>query len=233
MGPSYIYLYLTAMRDETMTATFAYAKIEECVNHLRELREATSHLFDGENDEESTTVAALGNEDFLEISDVEEDLAAAIEAFLSAQARLSLFVSPSPVAKVRSRAEERAAVLRNRLGLGNDDDLGDRGLRNAWMHIDESIDAFVFEKGSSPDLVVRHVGVASQDSQRVLRLIDPSGLRVWLLGKEYSLREMGDWVDALERRLGIALQTVEEEMVESPLPVVRETNPAQGRREAP
>ena len=229
MGPSYIHLYLTAMRDEAMTATFAYAKIEEYVNRLRELREATSHLFDEENDEDSTIVAALENEDFLEISEVEEDLAAAIEAFLSAQARLSLFVSPSPVARVRSRAEERAAILRDRLGLKTDDDLGDRGLRNAWMHIDESIDTFLFERGSSADLVVRHVGVASPGSQRVLRLIDPSGLRVWLLGKEYSLREISDWVDRLEGRLGMALQTVEEEMVESPLPLVRETDHHEAR----
>jgi hypothetical protein len=211
MGPTYAYLYLTAMRDEANTATFAYVRIEEFVDRLRELGEATKHLFTEDDEEDIDVITALGNEDFLEIPDVEEDLAAAIEAFLSAQTRLSLFVSPSPVAKVRARAEQRAAALRARLGLNTDDDLGDRDLRNAWMHIDESIDAYLFEKATAADLIVRQVGVA-EDRQRVLRLIDPSGFKVSMLGVEYSLRDMHDWVSDIDRRLALALQTLEAEL---------------------
>jgi hypothetical protein len=199
------------MRDEAMTSTFAYARIEQCVNRLRELRDSTDHLFtdDGEDQE---IIDALGNEDFLEISEVEEDLAAAIEAFLSAQTRLSLFISPSPAAKVRARAEQRAESLRARLGLKKQDDLGDRGLRNAWMHVDESMDAYVFEKASAADLIIRHVGKVAKDRQQILRLIDPSGLKVWMLGEHYSLREIYDWVDDIDRRLGGALQILEKEL---------------------
>lgn len=212
MSPEYVHLYLRAMRDEAMTATFAYNRIEQCVHRLEELRDATDHLFTEDGDEDEEILGALENEDFWEISDVEEDLAAAIEAFLSAQARLSLFVAPSPAARVRARVDQRAAILRMRLGLREGDDLGDRGLRNAWMHIDESIDAFVFEKAAEANLVIRHVGSPSDARKRVLRLIDPSGLKVWMLGEEYSLREISDWVDEIERRLALAMQKVEEEM---------------------
>jgi hypothetical protein len=212
MGPNYVYLYLTAMRDEAMTASHAYSRIEECVHKLSDVREATAYLFTEDGDEDAELAVALENDDFLEIADVEEDMAAAIEAFLSAQARLSLFISPSPVAKVRSRAQQRAAALRARLRLTEKDDLGDRGLRNAWMHIDESIDSYVFEKASAPNLIVRHVGIADKGRKRVLRLIDPSGLNVWLLGEEYSLRELYDWIDDLNSRLDAALQDVEHEL---------------------
>jgi hypothetical protein len=213
VGPEYIYLYLTAMRDEAMTATFAYARIEERVHRLRELREATAHLFTDEGDFDEELARALNNEEFYEMEDVEEDLAAAIEAFLSAQTRLSLFIAPSPGARERARANTRAAVLCTRLGLKKGDDLGDRGLRNAWMHIDESLDAFLFERAESADLVVRHVGTAAKSERnRVLRLIDPSGLKVWLLGQEYSLLEIHEWVNDIDRRLGIALQEVEAEL---------------------
>ena len=212
MGPNYLHLYLTAMRDEAMTATFAYSRIEECVHQLDGLREQTAHLFTEEGDEDAEMAAALENDDFLQITDVEEDLAAAIETFLSAHGRLSLFVSPSPVAKMSSRAHGRAAALRAALGLTGKEDLGDRGLRNAWMHIDESIDEYVFEKAAVPDLIVRHVGIVEKGRQRILRLIDPSGLKVWLLGEEFSLREMYDWVDDVDHRLGLALQDVEQQL---------------------
>lgn len=212
MGPEYLHLYLTAMRDEAMTATFAYEKIAQSVEQLRDLREATDHLFTEEGDEDEEILAALDDEDFLAIADVEEDLAAAIEAFLSAQARLSLFLAPSPSARVPARAEERAAILRAQLGLNENDDLGDRGLRNRWMHIDESIDTFVFERAAAPNLIVRHVGAAEKGRDRILRLIEPSGLGVWMLGERYSLREIYDWVDRIDRSLALALQGVEREL---------------------
>jgi hypothetical protein len=214
VGPTYIFLYLTAMQDEAMTATFAYARIEECVHRRDDLRDSTAHLFTEDGDEDAEMLAALENDDFLEISDVEEDLTAAIEAFLSAQTRLSLFVSPSPSARVRARAEQRADILRTQLGLKSGDDLGDRGLRNAWMHIDESIDSFVFEKAESANLIVRHVGAVAKDQQRILRLIDPSGLKVTMLGEEHSLREVYDWVNDIEQRLALALQRIEAELGE-------------------
>ena len=212
MDPRYVLLYLSAMRDEATSAALAYSRIQERVGELAELRERTADLFREGATEDEMLLIGLGSEDFLAIDEVEEEIAAAIEAFLSAQARLSLFLSPSPAARVPARTRQRAEVLRHRLALSETDDLGDRGLRNAWMHIDESIDAYVFERAAAPDLIGRHVGRVEKDRQKILRLIDPSGLLVWLLGEEYSLREMSDWLDDIERRLAIALQRAEDEV---------------------
>jgi hypothetical protein len=212
MGPHYVYLYLTAMREEAMTATFAYERIDKLRSRLRELHQSTDHLFTDDGDEDAEMFNALGNKDFLAIPDVEEDLATAIEAFLSAQARLSLFLSPSPVAKEATRAQSRAAVLRQQLEFKPADDLGDRGLRNAWMHVDESIDAFVFERADAANLIARHVGAAERERRRILRLIDPSRLTVCMLGKEYPLPEIYDWINDVDRRLGVALQKLEREL---------------------
>ena len=212
MDARYVFLYLTAMREEAMTATFAFSRIEIAVHALRKLNQATVDVFTENGDEERERTSALNNKEFLEIMDVEENLASAIEAFLSAQTRLSLFVSPSPNAKGGARTTTRAAILRERLAMEDGDNRGDRGLRNAWMHIDESIDTFVFERAAEADLIIRHVGTVAKDRKRFLKLIDPSTLTVWLLGEEHSLPAINDWVSAMDRRLAVALQQVEAEL---------------------
>ena len=216
MGPNYVYLYLRAMQDEAMVATFAYFRLADRARRLRELLSATASLFTDDGDDDAELLAAVGHPAMLERNDVEEDLNAAIETFLSAQARLSLFLAPSPVGKMRGRAETRAAVLRERLGLQTEGQCGDRDLRNAWMHIDENIDAVVFERSADADLIVRHLGSVSAGRERIVKLIDPEALSVTLLGAKYALPPIYDWIDDISRRLSRQLQLLEAELQPEP-----------------
>lgn len=103
---------------------------------------------------------------------------AALEAFLAGWARLSLLLHPV------DKNSSRGAELRQAAGPAAEDILGDRSLRDAWMHFDERLDCAIAD-GSFKE---RYRFVRSVDAHRVsddaILTIEADSMTVW-----YSTRE--------------------------------------------
>lgn len=121
-----VYTYLTAMRDEVRAAYRSWQQIQDARRRLR----IVGRCVDAE-------VAGAQ----LEEVEAEDQLTAAIQSLLTAQARLSLFLYPRSSAT--ARAETRAAELLRRLDINERHSISAREPRNSWMHLDESIDRYI------------------------------------------------------------------------------------------
>jgi hypothetical protein len=198
MNPRFLYIYLLALRGEVQAAVHAYHRIGQARVTVQEAEdwdlEAEGALF--------------------ERSDAEDDLAVAIEGLLSAHARASLLLFPHPSAG--ARGSSRGKELRVLLNVPDDHGLARREPRNTWMHLDERIDARIWE-GDGEDLILRHFGdadFAAMDGydRRILRLIDPGSLEILLLGDRYDLRTLYNDVARLSPRLDEAIRAIEREI---------------------
>jgi hypothetical protein len=71
----------------------------------------------------------------------------ALEGCLSAWARLSLLFFPNEGGDAMAKAfkKARGAALRDQLMVADDHPLGNRDLRNSWMHFDERMDQLISE----------------------------------------------------------------------------------------
>jgi hypothetical protein len=103
----------------------------------------------------------------------------ALEAFLAAWSRLSLIFFPARGGKDSALFRNaRGNILRMLLDVGDDSPLGDRDLRNSWMHFDERLDERVLA-GSWGN---RHTFVLSTEAPRhmnaTVRLMEIDTLRV-------------------------------------------------------
>lgn len=191
-----VYTYLAAMRDEARAAYRSWQQIQDARSRLRAVAV----------DDASEDGCALS-----EAVEAEERLLAAIQALLTAQARLSLFIFPQRTAG--ARAATRAAELRLRLGIGEVHEISERGPRNAWMHLDESIDAYIWEI-DPVGLVTAHFGDArdarsSGDDRRVLRLIDPMANTISLLGASHDIERIFKSVKDVALRIDQAIERLE------------------------
>jgi hypothetical protein len=90
--------------------------------------------------------------EWLESEDIrlQGEMRVAMEGFLTAWARTSLLLFPATPERKRDAkesAEARGSTLRQILEVDGDHPLSDRGLRNAWMHYDERLDAALERHG--------------------------------------------------------------------------------------
>lgn len=135
----------------------------------------------------------------------ERDMLAALEGILSAYARISLFFFPEPRSK--RFGLERAAVLRDMVGIDVSHPVGNRALRNDWMHLDERIDREVRAKGSVPVgyfFQLPHLLSADFVAQ-TFRLIDPGSETVFILGRAYHLAALVGAVQHINQQAVLAL----------------------------
>lgn len=135
----------------------------------------------------------------------------AIDGFLSAWARASLFLWPAPSRyrtddqKAASRA--RGVYLREVLEIKDDHALNNRGLRNDWAHYDERLD----------DALATHGRVTGQRfsppqhgaGSLTMRTIDLVNMRVVFAGQnEYDLKLLFAAAADLERRVAAATHSL-------------------------
>ena len=188
-----MYTYLTAMRDEVYAAYRAQASISDARARLRVLARIEN--------------ADDGNRLVDEV-DAEDDVTAAIQDLLTAQARLSLFLFPHGSAGARART--RASALRDRLDVRDDHAIGVREPRNSWMHLDEAIDRYLWEADPT-DLVLRHYGAVSDSSnrRRVALQVDALNGTMALFGVKYDLHDLFTSVKDIGVRVDKAIETIE------------------------
>lgn len=108
-----------------------------------------------------------------------------LEAFLAAWARLSLLFWPAPhrSSPLYAFALERGRVLRSFLQLDEWSPLGDRTLRDAWMHTDERFDdAWVANRLGNRQQFVRSKEVAAAVAHSV-RVVDVESLTIYFRDK--------------------------------------------------
>lgn len=190
-----VYTYLTAMRDEVATALWSHLRIQEARRQLR-----------ARNDGEEAEHDDVRHEDVI----AEDDLRTAIQSLLTAQARLSLFLFPQ---SSQVRAQFRATELRRRLDIDEQHPIRRRDLRNSWMHLDEAIDAYIWETDPS-NLILSHYGDAhavmtAGDARRVVCLIDPSASTISLFGREHDVESLYAEVRDVGLRLDRAIALIE------------------------
>ncbi len=190
------YTYLTAMRDEVGVAYGSWLSIQDARRQLRSVA-STEDAEDG--------VARL------EEVEAQDQLTAALQSLLTAQARLSLFLYPQGTSSARART--RAKELLRLLNIDGPHLISAREPRNTWMHLDESIDRYIWEH--SPDgVVLSHYGdvraaEASGDARRVVRLIDPMANVILLFGKSFDIEALFNVVKDVGRRVEQAIETLE------------------------
>lgn len=135
----------------------------------------------------------------------EREMQEAVEGILAGFARISLFLFPSGSAG--SFGRERGERLRALTGIGINHPIGDRELRNHWMHLDERFDTFVQQHGSAPVgyYLQREHRVSASSKAEMLRLLDPAAEKVFVLGTEYRLRELADAAEHVGQQAAIAI----------------------------
>ena len=105
-----------------------------------------------------------------------------LEAFLAAWARLSLLFFPT---RNSDPAQQRSQTLQACFALPEDTPLNDRGLRNAWMHFDERLDAAVARGTfSSPFIFPVSAEITAQTLQRNLFVVQLDTGRIHYQGQE-------------------------------------------------
>jgi hypothetical protein len=138
-------------------------------------------------------------------TEAEREMEEAIEGMLSNFARISLFFFPERT--TGNFGVERANRLRQLTLIAKDHPIGNRDLRNHWMHLDHRLDTFVQANGMVP------VGYYLEKSHRVstsgkaemLRLVDPASEKVFVLGQEYQLRTLADAVEHVGQQAALAI----------------------------
>ena len=198
MKAKYLYIYLLGIREELYAAAHAHARIVDAAARVR----------DSEDNEPGE------RDDLFEEVDAQDDLRAAIEALLSAHARLSLYLFPNP--RAGARGGTRAKELRDRLEVSDDHALRAREPRNTWMHLDESIDARVWE-GEAEDLIHEHFGdldlaLLADAERRIVRIIDPAAHQIVLLGQRFDLDEIYRQTMNISPALELAIGEIEAEL---------------------
>jgi hypothetical protein len=124
----------------------------------------------------------------------EREMQVCIEGILSGYARVSLFLFPASSAGAKGKA--RGEALRTYLGITDNHPVGDRTLRNHWMHLDERIDEALERTGEVPvGYILARPGRFSEEARsRAFRYIDPAGSAAYIFGKRFDLRAVSDAV---------------------------------------
>jgi len=194
--------YLFEIRDELLAALWHFEQLQGAAKRWLELDDAWRAA-----DEEEEAEAASAHESIRQQAFIFD----ALEAFLSAWARVSLLIFPvigrGPMAAWR---DERATTLQNVLRVSDLRIIEDRDLRDAWMHFDERLDDMVKE-GKIPlrQRFARSDEVTDQACNTTLRLIEVDTLRVHYRGRDGSL------CTADLRALHAALVTLRERLQEA------------------
>lgn len=93
-----------------------------------------------------------------------------LEAFLAAWARVSLLLFPTGKAEFTKR---RGRTLRRILGVQDTSILGNRALRDSWMHFDERLDQGVSGEGvGGRQLFVRSTELTDNKKRTFLRVVE-------------------------------------------------------------
>jgi hypothetical protein len=161
--------------------------VEDCY-HNRFVPAATRWL-------ETSARPEVDSQEIIDREQCEKDMLAALEGILSGYARISLFFFPETRSKMFGRG--RAAQLRSMIGIDTDHPLGNRKLRNHWMHLDERLDSEVQAGRPVPLgwLVNSRHKISEGLWAETFRLIDPGAETVYILGEAFRLRELVDAVD--------------------------------------
>lgn len=139
----------------------------------------------------------------------EREMSVAIEGMLSSYARISLFFFPQ--GHSGKFAEDRGSELRKKIGIEDDHPLSDRDLRNHWMHLDERLDEQV---QAGKDVPIGYAfGLeheqASMDLENTFRLIDPGRPAVFILGREFDLKQLDGTVRHIDQQAALAISDSE------------------------
>jgi len=124
----------------------------------------------------------------------EREMQVAIEGILSGYARVSLMLFPER--NSGKRGKMRGEMLRLQLGIGEDHPIGNRILRNHWMHLDERLDKALAQTGEVPiGYILARPGQFSEDvRKRAFRFVDPADASVYIFGERFDLRALADAV---------------------------------------
>jgi hypothetical protein len=135
----------------------------------------------------------------------EREMQETLEGILSAYARVSLFVFPAGTAGERGRA--RAARLRELLEITADHRIGNRNLRNHWMHLDERLDEALETTGEVPVGYQLALANSLSDAQKKLtfRLIDPSEESIYVFGEVFHIGTLANAVRHIGQQAALAL----------------------------
>jgi len=138
----------------------------------------------------------------------ELDLYVSIEGFLAGYARSSLLLFPG---RQRPFTQQRGRALREFLGIPDDDPIGNRRLRNDWMHYDERLDDLIesTDRGRWSFLVLPGGADAPPGARaEFIRLVDPLKEIVSFLGRNYSLRELAEYLQKVRDRIEPAILSI-------------------------
>lgn len=138
-------------------------------------------------------------------TEAEREMEEAIEGLLSSFARVSLFLFPEK--STGKFGLERAKRLRELTALADNHPIGNRDLRNHWMHLDHRFDSFVRKHGAAP------VGYFLDSAHRVsdsakaemLRLVDPGAEKVFVLGQAFELRALASAIEHVGQQATLAI----------------------------
>jgi hypothetical protein len=138
-------------------------------------------------------------------SEAEREMEEAIEGILSSFARISLFLFPEK--STGKFGQERAKLLRELTGVTENHPIGNRDLRNHWMHLDHRFDTFVRKHGTAPvgyylDSAHR---VSDLGKAEILRLIDPGAEKVFVLGRAFELSALSNAVEHVGQQATLAI----------------------------
>ena len=198
-------MYLSEVRDLTDLALYLFTNLENAADGwLTKEAELDSHLSDPYSDPRpDIMLAGLETQQRHQV-----DLFDALSAFLGVWSRLSLLLFPlrGPGRKGTYR-RDRGRRLRRALAMTNLRVLEDRGLRDAWMHLDERMDDALTSGrlGSRQRFTLRaRITPAAQIS--VLRLVAVDTLEAFYpdrngVSRSTDLRLLGRVLQQLERRL--------------------------------
>jgi hypothetical protein len=137
--------------------------------------------------------------------EAERDMEEAIEGLLSSFARISLFFFPDK--SIGAFGEERGSRLRELASIVADHPIGNRKLRNHWMHLDHRFDAFVQSTGTAPIgyYLDRAHRISDSSKRHMLRLIDPSNQKVFVLGEEFELCQIASAIEHVGQQAALAI----------------------------
>jgi hypothetical protein len=138
-------------------------------------------------------------------TEAEHEMEEAIEGILSSFARISLFLFPEK--STGEFGKERGRRLRELTGVTENHPIGNRDLRNHWMHLDDRFDTFVRKHGAAP------VGYYLDSAHRVsdpgraemLRLVDPGAEKVFVLGRAFELSALANAVEHVGQQATLAI----------------------------
>jgi len=135
----------------------------------------------------------------------ERTMEEAIEGILSGFARISLFLFPER--STGDFGKQRGKRLRELLGIPDSHPIGNRDLRNHWMHLDHRFDTYLQEHGFAPVgyYLEKEHRVSAGAKAEMLRLVDPARERVFVLGKDFALEVLSDAAEHVGQQAAVAL----------------------------